>query len=43
MRWCAASGTGRLLLALGYRVIFMECRGTGDSEHRGPFTIKQYA
>ena len=21
----------------------MECRGTGDSEHKGPFTIEQYA
>lgn len=24
-------GTGRLLHAAGYRVIFMECRGLGDS------------
>ena len=36
-------GTGRLLHAAGYRVIFMECRGVGDSEHKAPFTIQQYA
>ena len=34
-------GTGRLLHAAGFRVIFMECRGLGESEHKAPFTIQQ--
>eukprot|EP01051_Picozoa_sp_SAG22_P015486 SAG22_NODE_2028_length_3118_cov_1.428619_4_plen_249_part_00 len=36
-------GTGRLLHAAGYRVLWIECRGAGESEHKPPYSIEQYA